>query len=152
MMPNTCYFLKGGMPSMATNHKNRPSNFVVLTLKALTAGQMQVGQNSGKPFSFVRAFLSQGKVKGTDEYKPSIFFDVKAFSQDEDVSEAVQAVADIQDKEYFTVKGRLGMEQWTDDDGTKHQKSVIFVTSIEPFSFESNGDKEEQVELEGEPA
>jgi len=137
---------------MATNQKNRPSNFVILTLKAIVAGQMQVGQNSGNPFSFVRAFLSQGKVKGTDEYKPSIFFDVKAFSQDENVSEAVQAVADIQDKEYFTVKGRLGMEQWTDDDGMKHQKSVIFVTSLEPFSFEAKGDKEEQVELEGEPA
>ncbi len=140
---------------MATNQKNRPSNFVVLTLKAIVAGQMQVGQNSGNPFSFVRAFLSQGKVKGTDEYKPSIFFDVKAFSQDENVSEAVQALADIQDKEYFTVKGRLGMEQWTDDDGTKHQKLVIIANSIAPFSFEKDGNEaadEASVELEGEPA
>jgi hypothetical protein len=140
---------------MATNQKNRPSNFVILTLKAIVAGQMQVGTNSGNPFSFVRAFLSQGKVKGTDEYKPSIFFDVKAFSQDENVSEVVQALADIQDKEYFTVKGRLGMEQWTGDDGTKRQKFIITANSIAPFSFESNGEEVadgDATELEGEPA
>ncbi len=140
---------------MATNQKNRPSNFVILTLKAIVAGQMQVGTNSGNPFSFVRAFISQGKVKGTDEYKPSMFFDVKAFSQDENVSEVVQALADIQDKEYFTVKGRLGMEQWIGDDGIKRQKLIIMANSITPFSFESDsgGSTDESVtELEGEPA
>ncbi len=140
---------------MATNQKNRPSNFVILTLKAIVAGQMQVGTNSGNPFSFVRAFLSQGKVKGTDEYKPSMFFDVKAFSQDENVSEVVQALADIQDKEYFTVKGRLGMEQWIGEDGMKRQKLIIMANSIVPFSFESDsgGSADEGVaELEGEPA
>ena len=140
---------------MATNQKNRPSNFVILTLKAIAAGQMQVGTNSGNPFSFVRAFLSQGKVKGTNEYKPSMFFDVKAFSQDENVSEVVQALADIQDKEYFTVKGRLGMEQWIGEDGMKRQKLIIMANSIAPFSFESDkGESTDEgvTELEGEPA
>jgi single-stranded DNA-binding protein len=67
----------------------------------------------------------------------------------------VQALADIQDKEYFTVKGRLGMDQWTGDDGMKRQKLIIMANSIAPFSFESDSGEstdEGVTELEGEPA
>lgn len=137
---------------MATKNNNRkslPSNYVILTLMAVTDGESRFAQ-SGKPYAFVRAFLSQGKVKDSDEYKPSIFFDVKAFSKDEEMTALVQAVADVQKKDRFTVKGRLGMNEWTGDDGVKRQQLVIFVQSIEPFVFTDEAETEE--ELEGEPA
>jgi hypothetical protein len=98
---------------MATNSnfKNRPSNYVILTLMAIAAGEMKVSQ-AGHPFSFTRAFLSQGKDKSTGEYKPSLFFDVKAFSKDDSIPALVQSIADVQNKDRFTVKGRMGMEEW----------------------------------------
>jgi len=136
---------------MATknNKSNRPSNYVIFTLMAITDGEMKFSA-AGKPYSFVRAFLSQGKDKQTEEYKPSIFFDVKAFSKDEEVSAIVQNVADVQNKARFTVKGRIGMDEWTGDDGVKRQKLVTFAKSIEPYSFDAVEETEE--ELEGEPA
>ncbi|MEP0805847.1 MAG: single-stranded DNA-binding protein [Chloroflexota bacterium] len=135
---------------MATNKNNRPSNYVILTLMAVRDGESRYSQ-SGKPYAFVRAFLSQGKVKDSDEYKPSVFFDVKGFSPDEEMSDVVQAIADIRKKDRFTVKGRLGMDEWTGDDGAKHQQLVIFAQSITPYVFPTEeGDEEE--ELEGEPA
>lgn len=137
---------------MATkNNSNRPSNYVIFTLMAIADGEMKVSA-AGKPFSYVRAFLSQGKDKQTEEYKPSIFFDVKAFSKDEEVSALVQNVADVQNKDRFTVKGRLGMDEWTGDDGVKRQKMVIFAKSIEPYSFDTTQETVHEEELEGEPA
>jgi len=143
---------------MATNKRNskksnsnRPANYVIFTLMAIADGEMKVSA-SGKPYSFVRAFLSQGKDKKTDEYKPSVFFDVKAISQDEDVSPLVQAVADIENKDRFTVKGCIAMEEWTGNDGEKHQKLVIFAQSVEPYVFEKEDEANAEEELEGEPA
>lgn len=135
---------------MAANYKNRPSNYVILTLMAITAGEMKVSQ-AGRPFAFARAFLSQGKDKASGEYKPSLFFDVKAFSKDETVTALVQSLADLANKERFTVKGRLGVEEWTDKEGVKHQKLVIFALSMEPFVFDENATALEE-ELDGEPA
>jgi hypothetical protein len=132
------------------NFKNRPSNYVILTLMAISAGEMKVSQ-AGHPFSFVRAFLSQGKDKASGEYKPSLFFDVKAFSKDDGIPALVQSIADVQNRERFTVKGRLGMEEWTGQDGEKHQKMVVFALTIEPFVFDENAAAPEE-ELEGEPA
>lgn len=133
-----------------TNFKNRPSNYVIFTLMAIAAGEMKVSQ-AGHPFAFTRAFLSQGKDKTTGEYKPSVFFDVKAFSKDDNVTALVQSIADVQNKDRFTVKGRMGMEEWDGQDGVKHQKMVIFALSIEPFTFDENAAVPEE-DLEGEPA
>jgi single-stranded DNA-binding protein len=63
----------------------------------------------------------------------------------------VQSIADVQNRERFTVKGRLGMEEWTGQDGEKHQKMVVFALTIEPFVFDENAAAPEE-ELEGEPA
>ena len=133
------------------SNSNLPSNYVILTLMAVAEGEMKVSA-AGKPYAFVRAFLSQGKDKQTDEYKPSIFFDVKAFSKDEDVSALVQTVADVQKKDRFTVKGRLGIDEWTGDDGVKRQQLVVFAKSIESFVFEKEDEAKSEGELEGEPA
>ena len=138
---------------MATNNRNntnRPSNYVILTLRAIGDGTSQYAQ-SGKPWAKVRAFLSQGKDE-SGEYRPSVFFDVKAFSKDENLGGAVAAIASIANKSYFTVKGRLAMEEWMGkEDGNKHQQLVLIASKIEPFSFDQNEEALDE-ELEGEPA
>ena len=136
----------------ANDYKNRPSNYTILTLRAIADGESKFAQ-SGKPWAKVRAFLSQGKDKATGEYRPSLFFDVKAFSDTEDMNAPVAAISQIANKGYFTVKGRLGMEQWTGQDGDLRQKLVIFASSVEPFHFANEEDAPQPAEdLEGEPA
>ncbi len=135
---------------MATNNsKNRPSNYVILTLCAIADGEQKVS-GTAKSWAKVRAFLSQGKDKDTGEYKPSMFFDVMAFSKDAEPNAPVSAIAQIARKDHFTVKGNLAMEEWTGkEDGVKHQTFMVYASSVEPFSFEKESASEE---LEGEPA
>ncbi len=133
------------------DQSNQPSNYVIFTLMAIADGEVKYAQ-SGKPYATVRAFLSQGKDKRTEEYKPSIFFDVKAFSKSDDVTALVQSVGDYVKKDRFTVKGNLAMEEWIGKDEVKHQQLVIFAKSIEPFSFDNTEETVDEEELAGEPA
>ena len=137
---------------MAAQNKNRPSNYVILTLQAIADSETQFGP-SGKAWSHVRAFLSQGKNED-DSYKPSIFFEVKAFTKKDakaDMSPVVKALGAVTDRSRFTVKGRLAMTEWNGSDGAKHQQLVIVTNSVDPFSFDGETDSETE-ELEGEPA
>ena len=141
------------------NNKNRPSNYVILTLQATREGEMRYS-TQGNPWANLRAFLSQGKDNQTGEYKPSLWFDVKAFGKDGEPTEAVTALSSIANKERFTVKGRLAMREWEGDDGVTRQKLEIFAVSVEPFSFGDEqapadaGEFDEEFvdDLEGEPA
>lgn len=127
------------------SNSKRPSNWVVLTLQAAKDGEGRYS-SGGRPWASVRAFLSQGKDKDTGEYRPSLFFSVKAFGEEgEEPQGLVNAIQNLRKGDRFTVKGRLGLEQWTDDEGEDRQSLVIFATDIQPFSLEEE-------ELEGEPA
>ena len=130
--------------------RNRPSNYVIFTLHAVADGETRY-TNGGSVVSNVRAFLSQGKEKDSDEYKPSIWFDVTAFSKDENHTGITEAIANAKKGELFTVKGRLVMREWTGNDGATHQQYQIIANSIEPFSFE-DGEKENEEDELGEPA
>ena len=121
-----------------TNSKNRPSNYVILTLRVIGEAECRY-TNSGAVMSKVRAFLSQGKGKDSDEYKPSIFFDVMAVSKDENHTALTAAIAELKNKALFTVKGRLAMDEWMGKDDVKRQQLLIFAASVEPFSFENGG-------------
>lgn len=118
-----------------------PSNYVVLTLRAVTDGEVRYAA-SGCPWAYIRAFLSNGKDKTTNEFRPSLFFTVKAFGNY--VGAAVWAIAELTKGDRFTVKGRLGLEQW-DKDGEKHQTLVILASSVQAFAAE-------RAKLEDEPA
>ena len=133
------------------SNKNLPSNYVIFTLHAVADGETRY-TNSGSVVSNVRAFLSQGKEKNSDEYKPSIWFDVTAFSKDENHTGVTKAIANAQKGDLFTVKGRLAMREWTGNDGVTHQQYQIIANSIEPFSFENGGNETQNEELEEEPA
>ena len=127
----------------------RPSNYVILTLHAIADSETRF-TNSGNMMAKVRAFLSQGKEKDSDEYKPSIFVDVMAFSKNENTTSVIEAISNVKDKDLITVKGRLAMDVWTGKDGTAHQQLLVFAGFVEPFSFE-NGEEEFEEDL-GEPA
>jgi single-stranded DNA-binding protein len=134
---------------MTTNNSNgkaKRQNYSILTLQSAGEGEVKYAA-SGKPWGKIRAFFSQGKDQQTGEFLPSIWFTVKAFSKDDEPSQAVSALQNIAKGDKFTVKGRLGMDQWEGSDGTTHQSLTIFAISIEPFVIETEAE-----ELEGEPA
>jgi len=133
---------------MSTKNRDvrKPSNYVILTLRAAAGGEGRYAA-SGRPWASVRAFLPQGKDKNTDEFRPSIFFTVKAFGEDgEEPDQPVKAIQALQKGDRFTVKGRLALEAWSGNDGETRQTLVIFASSIQPFAAE------EAEELEAEPA
>lgn len=125
--------------------RNFPSNYVILTLHAIADGEARYA-NSGSMMAKVRAFLSQGKDKDSHEYKPSIFVDVMAFSQNENTTPVLEAISQLRDKDLFTVKGRLAMDVWTGQDGAARQQLLVVAVSVEPFSFE-NGEQGLEEEL-----
>ena len=95
---------------MAAQNKNRPSNYVILTLQAIADSETQFGP-SGKAWSHVRAFLSQGKNED-DSYKPSIFFEVKAFTKKDakaDMSPVVKALGAVTDRSRFPLPSLLSL-------------------------------------------
>ncbi len=133
------------------SYKSRPSNYVIFTVHAVADGETRY-TNGGNLVSNVRAFLSQGKEKDSDEYNPSIWFDVTAFSKDGNHTGITKAIAGAQKGDLFTVKGRLAMREWTGNDGVTHQQYQIIANSIEPFSFENGENETRDEELEEEPA
>ena len=132
----------------STNGKVKRQNYVVLTLQAAGDGDVKYGQ-SGKPWGKVRAFYSQGKDESTGEFRPSIWFTVKAFGKTDELEGAVAALQNVAKGDKFTVKGRLSMEEWEGNDGAKHQSYVVSASSLEPFAVEP---EQTASELEGEPA
>ena len=137
------------MATQNSNGKAKRQNFVSVTLQAGGEGDVKYAA-SGKPWGKIKAFFSQGKDKQTGEYLPSLWFTVKTFSKTEELEGPVVALQNLAKGDKFTVKGRLGMEEWEGNDGVKHQVYLIFASSIEPFVTEAEAEGEEQ--LEGEPA
>jgi len=123
--------------------KNKRHNFINLTLQVGKDGEGKYGQ-SGKPYASCRAFYSQGKNKSTDEFLPSIWFNVKAFGEDgEDIAAnpAVSTLANAQKGDKIEVKGRLGYEEWTNGDGETRSTLVIFANEVK--AVEATGEEEE---------
>ena len=131
-----------------TNGKAKRQNFIVMTLQAAGDADVKYAQ-SGKPWGKLRAFFSQGKDEQSGEFRPSIWFNVKAFSKTEELNGPVASLQNLAKGDKFTVKGRLSMEEWEGNDGVKHQANVISASSIEPFIVEAEA---EGGQLEGEPA
>lgn len=138
---------------MATNNqsngKAKRQNFVSMTLQAAGEGEVKYAA-SGKPWGKIRGFFSQGKNNQSGEFRPSMWFTVKAFSKTEQLEGAVAAMQNIAKGDKFTAKGKLELEEWEGSDGAKHQSYVITFASIEPFVVEAEQPADET--LEGEPA
>jgi single-stranded DNA-binding protein len=131
-----------------SNGKPRFSNFVILTVQAASDGESRFAGN-GNLWASIRAFMSQGK-DDQGNYKPSLWFTVKGFTTkdgDQSVPEAIQAYTK---GEKFTVKGRLGLEEWTDSEGNTRQSYVIYASHIEPFA-NGNGSDTNAGTLDDEP-
>jgi single-stranded DNA-binding protein len=133
------------MATTKSNGKSKRSNYVILTLQATTDGEVKISA-AGKPWGSLRAFFSQGKDDKSGEFRPSMWFTVKAFGKTDEIEGAVAALQNVATGAKFTVKGRLGMEEWQDKDGNTRQSWIVTASSIEPFVEASDA------ELEGEPA
>jgi single-stranded DNA-binding protein len=127
------------------NGKPRFSNFVILTVQAASDGETRYAAN-GKLWGSVRTFLSQGKDEGSDKFKPSIWFTVKGFTTKDGNQSVPEFIQTVSKGQKITVKGRLGLEQWTDSAGNTRQTLVIFASHIEPVVAHS-----EAADLNGEP-
>ena len=125
--------------------KNKPSNYVILTLRAVKDTEAKF-TDDGVLHADVRAALGQGKNED-GSYKPSVFFDVKAAGKDVAVNEAIQRLAK---GGMFTVKGNLALRQWTTPSGEVRDVLMVWAKAVEPFSFEPSPETSD--ELEGEPA
>ena len=104
--------------------------------------------STGKARGKVSAMLSTGK-DANGEYKPPLFLDVAHVSKDDNATPVIEALAQLQKGEYFTVKGAFKMDEWDGKDGAKHHSFGIWANSIESFQWDG---QELEAELEGEPA
>ena len=132
--------------------KKQRRNFVNITLQVGKDGEGKYSQ-SGKPFAQARAFFSQGKDKSTNEFLPSIWFIVMVFGKDgEDIADnpSLNALSNAPKGDKIEVHGRLGLEEWTTNEGEKRSTMVIYATEVKPAETSDEG--EAKAESEPEPA
>ena len=127
-----------------------PSDFVMLTLKAIKEGGSMDFTPTGKARGKVSAMLSMGK-DANGEYKPPLFLDVAHVSKDDHATPVIEAISQLQKGDYFTVKGMFKMDEWDGKDGAKHHSFGIWANSIESFHWDGQ-ELQDEPELEGEPA
>jgi single-stranded DNA-binding protein len=132
----------------------KPSSFVMLTLKAIKDGGVVDFTQNGRARGKVSAMLSTGK-DASGNYREPLWLDVVNVAQDDQITPTIDALGQLQKGDYFTVKGSLSMEEWTDKDGNQRRSYSVWANSIEPFSWgdaDEQGALEDEPELEGEPA
>ena len=125
--------------------KSKRHNFVNITLQVGKDGEGRYSK-SGMPIASARAFYSQGKDKSTDEFLPSIWFKVVAFGKEgEDIAAnpTVNALSTAAKGDKIEVKGRLGLEEWTNNEGEKVSTLVIYANEVKPAET-SNAAAEEE--------
>ncbi len=113
----------------ARNHRH---NFINLSLQVGKDGEGKYSRK-GIPFASCRAFFSQGKDSKTEEYLPSIWFKVIAFGKEGDLIDSVPmltALATAPKGKKIEVKGHLGLEEWTNDDGETRSTLVIYASEV----------------------
>ncbi len=113
----------------ANNHRH---NFVYFTLQVGKEGEGKYSRK-GIPFASCRAFYSQGKDSKNDEFLPSIWFKVVAFGKEGEYLDTVPCLATLASAakgDKIEVKGRLGQEEWTNNNGETRSSLVIYATEV----------------------
>ena len=121
---------------MSTNNpngdaKSKRHNFVNFTLQIGKDGEGKYAQN-GKPFATARAFFSQGKAK-----------DFGKEGDDFDSNPTLATLANAQKGVKVDVKGRIGLEEWTGEDGEKRSTLVIYASEVKPAETSDAAAEEE---------
>jgi len=108
----------------------QPRSFAQLTLRA---GQEATSRytDSGVFWAHTRMALGMGKDE-KEEYKPSLWLNVKAFSRDGDQT-LVQKLTAVAKGSLVTVSGRLTYEAYTDKDGVERVSTGLVVSKISDF-------------------
>jgi single-stranded DNA-binding protein len=128
-----------------------PSDFVMLTLKAIKDGGSMDFTPTGKARGKVSAMLSTGR-DASGQYKPPLFLDIAHVSKDDQPNAVIEALSGLQKGAFFTVKGAFKMDEWDGADGATHHSFSIWANSLEPFHWEGTSELQDEPELEGEPA
>ena len=128
----------------------QPSDFAMLTLKAIKDGGEMDFTPSGKARGKVSAMLSMGR-DAAGEYKPPLFLDVVHVAKDDNATPVIEALSQLQKGDFFTVKGGFKMDEWEGKDGLKRQSFSVWANSIESFQWEGR-ELQGEPELIGEPA
>jgi len=128
----------------------QPRSFAQLTLRA---GQEVTSRytDSGIFWAHTRMALGMGKDE-KEEYKPSLWLNVKAFSRDGDQT-LVQKLTAVAKGSLVTVSGRLTYEPYTDKDGVERVSTGLVVSKISDFEGgESHTEGEESAKEFVEPS
>jgi single-stranded DNA-binding protein len=134
---------------MADNGKgngkhNGKRNFVVMTLKLVRAPEAKYSGN-GNFYAKARGLLPMGKDKQSGDWRPGKFFDLVAFSKEEDTT-LPEALAQTAKGDWVTVSGRLVYEEYAKQDGSTGAADKIIVQKIEAYT---NGhDVDEAIEID----
>ena len=109
------------------NGKREFVNYVELTVH-LSAPEMKYTA-AGAAWTKARAFVSMGKIKDSDEYKPALWLTIKAFTRDGDDS-LPQALNAYEKGAIMTVSGRLAYEEWTTEEGETRGTLVVIAAAL----------------------
>lgn len=99
---------------MANNGKgngkqNSKRNFVVVTLKLVRPPEAKYSGN-GNFYAKARGLLPMGKDKQSSDWRPGKFFELVAFSKDEDTT-LPEALVQVANGDWVTVLDRLVYEE-----------------------------------------
>lgn len=119
-------------------NKNRPSNFVILTVQAVKPSEGVRLTPNGDCLVKARTFKSMGKTKDGETYKPSLFVDIQHWNEGDAPDAVAEFIGTISKGDLVTVKGQLAYEEWTDADGNTRQSMSIWVNEIEPFVYDND--------------
>jgi hypothetical protein len=116
-------------PVAATNGKREFANEARLTVH-LQQPMMRVTVD-GRPWATARAFVSMGKAKDSDEYKPPLWLTVKAFTTKDGDDTLPNTLNGFEKGAIATVAGRLAYEEYTTPEGETRGSLVLIANAIE---------------------
>jgi single-stranded DNA-binding protein len=125
--------------------RNHRHNFINITLQVGQDGEGKYSRK-GIPFASCRAFYSQGKDTKKDEYLPSIWFKVVAFGKEGEFLDSLPSLTTLANAAKgvrIEVKGRLGQEEWTNNDGEMRSTLVIYATEVKATAGSGAATEEE---------
>ncbi len=131
-------------PNKGDANRSGRKNFLHITLQVGKDGDTKYA-GSGKPYAQARAFYSQGKDK-SDNFLPSIWFKVMAFGEAGKEIEslpALLALGNARKGDKIEVKGHLGYEEWTSDEGEKRSNLLLYATDARIVENGGPADSEE---------
>ncbi len=119
-----------------------------MTLKLVRSPEAKYSGN-GNFYAKARGLLPMGKDKQSGDWRPGKFFDLVAFSKDEDTT-VPEALAQAAKGDWMTVSGRLVYEEYAKQDGGTGTADKIIVQKLEAYtnSCDTTDGEDEAIEID----